>query len=70
MLQKFHRLETKHQLTVAIIVAFAIISFWRGVWGLMSLYLLPENTVLSHWISLFLGLLILVVTGYTTKELM
>lgn len=48
-----------------IILAFAIISFWRGVWGLMDLYLFPQNEFISFSISVLLGILIL----YFTKNL-
>lgn len=48
-----------------IVIAFAIVSFWRGVWGLMDAYLFPDNHILSLWISLFIGILIL----YLTKNL-
>ncbi|MFC1682361.1 hypothetical protein ACFL0X_01970 [Nanoarchaeota archaeon] len=49
-----------------IIVAFAIISFWRGVWGLMDLYLFPTNLALSFSISILIGIIIL----YLTKHLL
>lgn len=42
-----------------IIIAFAVVSFWRGVWGLMDLYLFPQNHLISYSISLILGILIL-----------
>jgi len=42
-----------------ILIAFAIISFWRGVWGLMDLYLIPESHAISFLISIFIGILIL-----------
>ena len=47
-----------------IIIAFAIVSFWRGVWGLMDLYLFPNNYTLSLLVSVLIGLTIL----YTTKH--
>ena len=70
MLKKFGELKTRQQIGFAVIIAFAVISFWRGVWGLMDLYLFPDNQILSLWASLILGLLILVSTHYATKELM
>jgi hypothetical protein len=70
MIKKFHRLKTKHQLFVAILVGFAVISFWRGVWGLMDELLFPDNSLLSYWSSIIIGLVILIITGYSTKELM
>ncbi|HLA23127.1 MAG TPA: hypothetical protein VJZ93_01170 [Candidatus Nanoarchaeia archaeon] len=48
-----------------LIVAFAIISFWRGAWGLMDIYLFPGNHLLSFSVSIVIGVLIL----YLTKNL-
>ncbi len=70
MLKKFGELNTRQQIGFAVIIAFAVVCFWRGVWGLMDEYLFPANRVLSLWTSLILGLLILVLTHYATKELM
>ena len=47
-----------------LLVAFAVISFWRGVWGLMDLYLFPNNHIISFTISIIVGLVIL----YTTES--
>ena len=49
-----------------LLIAFAIIMFWRGVWGLMDKLLFPNNHVLSYVISLILGIVIL----YYTKNLL
>ncbi|MFH1978668.1 MAG: hypothetical protein ABIJ92_05055 [Candidatus Aenigmatarchaeota archaeon] len=70
MIKRFHKLKTKHQVIVALLIAFAVVSFWRGAWGLLDEFLLPDNYILSLWISLIMGLVILIVTGYATKELM
>ena len=48
-----------------IVIAFAIVSFWRGTWGLMDLYLFPSNHSMSFAISIFIGITIL----YLTKNL-
>ncbi len=42
-----------------ILAAFAVISFWRGTWGLMDEYLFPNDYNLSLWISIILGVAIL-----------
>ncbi len=63
-------MKLKHQAIFAVIIAFAVIAFWRGIWGLMDLYLFPDNYELSLWTSLIIGLVILVATHYATKELM
>ena len=48
---------------LVLIAALAIVSFWRGVWGMMDLYLFPKNHLLSSAISIFIGLLVLVIVG-------
>jgi len=53
----------------AILIAFAVVSFWRGVWGLMDIYLFPSNPTLSLFSSLFIGLVILAFTHHLIKEL-
>jgi len=69
MINSFAQMKRKHQVLFAIIIAFAVISFWRGVWGLMDEYLFPNHYQLSLWISVILGVAILVATGYASKEL-
>ena len=64
------KISRTKKIIFAIIIGFAVISFWRGIWGLMDVYLFPKNYTLSLIISTILGLLILIVTHYTTKELM
>ncbi len=51
---------------LTLLLAFAIISFWRGAWGLMDIYLFPGNHLLSVIISLILGVIIL----YSTESLL
>ncbi len=70
MFKRISRMKSKHQILFAILVAFAVISFWRGIWGLMDEYLFPNNYQLSLWVSVILGIIILIVTNYATKELM
>ena len=45
-----------------IIIAFAIICFWRGAWGIMDLYLFPGNHLASYLISILIGIIILYYT--------
>lgn len=70
MLSQVMRMKKHHQILFAVLIAFAVISFWRGVWGLLDEYLFPANYELSLWISLVVGLAILVATHYAPKELM
>ena len=52
-----------------IVIAFAIVSFWRGIWGLMDLYLFPGNQVVSLLISVLLGIIILHLTKHLLTNL-
>ncbi len=54
----------------SLLIGLAVIAFWRGAWGLMDLYLLPENPTLSFILSLFLGFVVLLITHYLIKELL
>lgn len=40
----------------AIVVAPAVVGYWRSVWGLMTLYAYPENSVTSGVISTVVGI--------------
>ncbi|HEB47101.1 MAG TPA: hypothetical protein ENI22_01385 [Candidatus Pacearchaeota archaeon] len=59
------RRRTLKKVFFTILLGFAIIAFWRGAWGLLDIYLFPNNYVLSLWISIFIGIFIL----YSTKNL-
>ena len=52
-----------------LLIAFAVISFWRGAWGLMDLYFFPSNHLVSLLVSLFLGISILYFTKHLIKHL-
>lgn len=44
---------------IILIVVFATVSFWRGVWGLMDVYLFPTKRILSLAVSVIISLIIL-----------
>ena len=52
-----------------LLIALAIVAFWRGVWGLMDIYLFPNNAIVSFSVSLVIGILILSVTEKLTEHL-
>ena len=54
----------------ALIIAIAIVSIWRGVWGLMDQYLFPNNLEMSLWASVFLGVGILIGTHHLVGAFM
>ena len=49
-----------------IAIAFAIVLFWRGIWGLLDLYLFPNNLFVSYIVSIIFGILIL----YKTENIL
>lgn len=43
----------------AFFVGVGIVAFWRGMWGLLDMYLFPSSPELSTWASIVLGAVIL-----------
>jgi hypothetical protein len=62
-------LKKLHPTLNAIVVIFAIIMLWRGVWGLIDLYLFPDSPTFSHLLSLLLGALVLYLDDFSLKDL-
>ena len=53
MLKKFINLKKHHQLFFSLIIMSGMISLWRGIWGLLDLYLMPNNPSWSFIASVF-----------------
>lgn len=51
--------EEQKNLFLTIMLALAAVAFWRGAWGIMDIYIFPENYLWSSLISLAIGLVIL-----------
>jgi hypothetical protein len=64
-----YKLKNSH-LFLALLIGTAVISVWRGIWNLLDLYLYPNDLVLSSILSITIGLIILIFTHQTAKELM
>jgi hypothetical protein len=60
-------MKQQHQTFFGIIILFAIIVFWRGVFGLLDQYFIPNHQAMSLWLSVIVGLVILVVMHYAAK---
>ena len=43
---------------ITLLLGFAVVNFWRGIWGLMDIYLFPSNQILSFTISVIIGIII------------
>ncbi len=46
-------------------IVIAVVLVWRGLWGLMDLYIFPDQLLVSYIVSLVIGLLVL----FTTHKL-
>ena len=54
-------------LILALIGVVAVVAVWRGLWGLMDIYLWPDNPKLSNWVSFIVGFVVLaVIVGVAT----
>jgi hypothetical protein len=63
------KIKNSH-LFLALLVGIAVISVWRGIWNLLDFWLYPNDVVLSSILSIVIGLIILIFTHQTAKELM
>ncbi|MCF7844945.1 MAG: hypothetical protein K9M03_03920 [Kiritimatiellales bacterium] len=66
LLEKFrkkyiHNVENPHPVLHSILIGTAVVLFWRGMWGVLDLYLFPENEALSFVTSIALGILMLII---------
>lgn len=53
-----------------ILIATSVILFWRGAWGLMDIFIFPNNDVLSYTTSLVVGILILLLTHKLIEDVL
>lgn len=52
-----------------LITGSAIIAAWRGIWGLLDIYLFPGNIALSYAVSAIIGIVILLINDFSISEL-
>ncbi|MCJ7763286.1 hypothetical protein MUP38_07545 [Candidatus Bathyarchaeota archaeon] len=48
-------------LLLYLIAVVAVVAMWRGLWGLMDIYLWPDNPKRSNWVSFIIGFVTIVV---------
>ncbi len=66
-LKKFHsRFKT---FGFVLTTVLGVVLFWRGVWGLMDIYLFPDQPTLSYLLSILGGLLVLWIDDGEIEEL-
>ena len=64
---KYHK--KKNPFVYHLITGAGIVVFWRGVWGLLDLYLFPGNPLMSFITSIMIGLIILFLNDFSISEL-
>jgi len=63
-------LKRHNQLLLGLLVSAAIILYWRGLWTFYDLfweYVLPVNRVWAAFLSIVIGLFILIGLGYSAR---
>jgi hypothetical protein len=69
MINKFKELKKHHQLGFSLIIVSSLICLWRGIWGLLDIYLFPTLPTMSYSVSLLIGVGVLLVTHYTIDKI-
>ena len=67
--QQDAQLQHKRTTFNSIIIVVAIIMLWRGVWGLLDLYLFPGIPTLSYVVSISVSLLVLYLNDFHLDNL-
>ena len=70
MFGKLKKEKPIKKIFLTIIIGVAIVCFWRGTWGLLDVYLFPNNYMMSSWASFIISLVILKITHYLHKGLL
>lgn len=65
MIRKLYR---KHPYLYYLLVATSLVFLWRGVWGLLDIYLFAKDNTISFWVSTAIGLILLFVTHAWSKR--
>ncbi|MGR8951756.1 MAG: hypothetical protein ACU83V_05025 [Gammaproteobacteria bacterium] len=66
---KLAQFKALHPNLNAVVIVFAIIMLWRGVWGLLDTYLFPGSPVLSYLVGIGLGAVILYLDNFSIENL-
>jgi hypothetical protein len=66
---KLEQLKKRHPNANAVVIVFAIVMLWRGVWGLLDTYLFPGSPALSYLVCIGLGAVILYLDNFTIDNL-
>lgn len=69
MLEKIFEKINFKDLVPIIIASICIVGFWRGIWGLMDIFLFPDNELKSYISSAIIGFIMLIgISVYKNKR--
>lgn len=68
-LKRYRKFKKKHKTAHIILVAIALVMLWRGIWGLLDIFLVPNNALLSYVLSILIAFIILYFDDFHLKEL-
>lgn len=68
-LKRYRKFKRKYKVLHILLVALAVVMFWRGVWGILDTYLFPGNELASYLSSIIVAFLILYFDDFHLKEL-
>ncbi len=60
--------KKRYPLINTILILFAMVMLWRGIWGVLDLYLFPENQLLSYVASIGIALFIILFDDFKLTE--
>ena len=69
MVKKGAKKNSHSRVIYTLILALAIVAFWRGAWGLLDTYLLPSHPLTSYVVSLLIGIVLLYSIKHSLKPL-
>lgn len=69
MLNKLNKFKRKHKIAFALVIGFAVVAFWRGAWGILDIFVFPNDYAISSIVSLIVGVGLLTLTDYIIEEL-
>ncbi len=68
-INRYRKFKRKHKVFHILLVASAVIMFWRGVWGILDMYFFPGNPLASYVSSIVVAIAILYFDDFHLKEL-
>lgn len=68
MLEQIVEKTNFKDIVIVIIGSAGLVGFWRGVWGLMDLYLFTNNPAVSYGVSVAFGISVLLAIAWYRKD--